>query len=128
MNPSSPHPSLHAFDGAPPGREDTRARALAALGDDAQLFEMLMPHFCEAAPTQADSLVLEAQRQDAAQIRHWAHTLKGTLLTIGAAESAALAAGIEAAARQGELEGVIGLTDRLARETALLVQHLRDGD
>lgn len=117
--------SVQPFDGAPPTRDHTRAQARSTLGDDNSLFEMLMPHFCEAATTQAASVIAAAQAQDAEQLRHWAHTLKGTLLTIGAAPSAALAARIELDARNAQLQGTTELATRLATEVAHLVAQLR---
>jgi HPt (histidine-containing phosphotransfer) domain-containing protein len=125
MTPTPSAFSLKAFEGSPPSKEAVRARALAALGDDSQLFDMLMPHFCQACPDQANALVQAARGENAEKIRHCAHTLKGSLLTVGASDSAALAARIEAAARQGELTEAAGWAKRLASETALLVEHLR---
>lgn len=124
MTPTPSAASLQAFEGSPPSKEDTRGRALAALGEDTQLFEMLMPHFCQACPEQLSALLQAVHRQDAEQLRHCAHTLKGSLLTVGASASAALAARIEAAARQGELQETAAWAERLAGETALLVAHL----
>jgi HPt (histidine-containing phosphotransfer) domain-containing protein len=120
-----PVSSLQPFDGTPPARDDTRARALSALGDDAQLFEMLMPHFCAACPDQAEALLQAARAQDASQLRHWAHTLKGTLLTVGASATAALAARIELEAREGSVADAIARCDRLLAESRLLVDQLR---
>ena len=62
---------------------------------------------------------------DAPQVRHWAHTLKGTLLTVGAAPSSALAARIELAAREGRTDGALEQATRLAAEVAILVEYLR---
>jgi HPt (histidine-containing phosphotransfer) domain-containing protein len=58
-------------------------------------------------------------------VRHWAHTLKGTLLTVGATTSSALAARIELAAREGRTEGAVEQATRLAAEVAVLVEYLR---
>lgn len=118
-------PSLAPFDGNPPARDDVRAAALSTLGDDESLLEMLMPHFCEASVTQAEAVIAAAQAADAPQVRHWAHTLKGTLLTVGAASSSALAARIELAAREGRTEGALEQATRLAAEVAILVEYLR---
>lgn len=118
-------PLLEPFDASPPSREHVRAAALATLGDDESLLEMLMPHFCEASVSQAQSVIASAQAADAPQVRHWAHTLKGTLLTVGATTSSALAARIELAAREGRTEGAVEQATRLAAEVAVLVEYLR---
>jgi len=117
--------SLEPFDGRPPARDDVRAAALSTLGDDESLLEMLMPHFCEASVNQAQSVIAAARAADAPQIRHWAHTLKGTLLTVGATSSSSLAARIELAAREGRTEGALEQATRLAAEVAILVEYLR---
>jgi HPt (histidine-containing phosphotransfer) domain-containing protein len=113
------------FDGNPPSKEEVRTAALATLGDDESLLEMLMPHFCEAAASQAEQVIEAAKAADAPQLRHWAHTLKGTLLTVGAGPSSSLAARIELAAREGRTEGATELATRLAAEVAVLADFLR---
>lgn len=118
-------PSLEPFDGKPPDQKTVRAAALTTLGDDESLLEMLMPHFCEAAISQANSVITAAQAADAPQVRHWAHTLKGTLLTVGATPSSGLAARIELAAREGRTDGALEQATRLAAEVAILVEYLR---
>ncbi|MFZ9406452.1 MAG: Hpt domain-containing protein [Burkholderiaceae bacterium] len=113
------------FDGKPPSRGEVRAAALATLGDDESLLEMLMPHFCEASASQAAQVIDAAKAGDPPQLRHWAHTLKGTLLTVGANTSSALAARIELAAREGRTDGAVEMATRLAAEVAILADYLR---
>ena len=125
MTHAMPEFSAAPFDGNPPSREEVRAAALTTLGDDESLLEMLMPHFCEAAASQARQVITAAEAADAPQLRHWAHTLKGTLLTVGASTSSTLAARIELAGREGRTEGTASMANRLAAEVALLADYLR---
>jgi HPt (histidine-containing phosphotransfer) domain-containing protein len=57
-------------------------------------------------------------------VQHWAHTLKGSLLTVGASATAAHAETVELAARTRQLEGLEARTRRLAAEAAIIVAHL----
>lgn len=112
------------FDGKPPTPSESRAAALEALSGDEGMLEILAPHFGGSASSQAQSVKTALQQGDAAQVRHWSHTLKGTLLTVGAKSSSALAAKIERAAREGQLDGLGDSVDRLIAETDVLITHL----
>lgn len=112
------------FDGNPPTPAESRAAALEALSGDEGMLEILAPHFGGSAASQAQSVKSALLQGDSAQVRHWSHTLKGTLLTVGAKSSSALAARIERAAREGQLDGLGELVDRLIAETDVLISHL----
>ena len=72
------------FDGRPPEPNRTRADAMARFEGDKVFYERIVPLFCAAATEQACSLVEAAAAGDRDRIQHWAHTLKGSLLTVGA--------------------------------------------
>jgi HPt (histidine-containing phosphotransfer) domain-containing protein len=112
------------FDGRPPEPFRTRADAMARFEGDTTFYERIVPLFCSAATEQACALVAASAAGDREQIQHWAHTLKGSLLTVGAIASADLAERIERAGREGRPEGLPALVRRLVAETAIVVAHL----
>ncbi len=112
------------FDGQVPTPDQSRSNAIEAMGGDASLLAAIAPHFGDAASAQVSSLREALAKQDAAQVRHWSHTVKGTLLTVGANRSAAIAARIEKTARDGEVAGLQPWVERLAAETEVVIGHL----
>lgn len=112
------------FDGQTPTATQTRSNAIEAMGGDESLLAAIAPHFGGAASAQIALLREALAKQDAAQVRHWSHTLKGTLLTVGANSSSAIAAQIEKTARGGEVDGLQPWVERLAAETEVLITHL----
>jgi len=112
------------FDGHPPQAEDTLALAMARFDGDIDFFARIIPLFRQAAVDQASALAEAADRHDAAQIRHWAHTLKGSLLTVGATLTAARAAALEAAARDGRTEGLVDAVRQVVAETLIIARQL----
>lgn len=112
------------FDGDPPDAADTRARALARLDGDEDFYARLAPLFRQSALEQARALEVAASCGDAAQLRHWAHTLKGSLDAVGASASAARAQRIEGLAREAGLEGIGPLVAQLVAETAVIADQL----
>ncbi|HYF59479.1 MAG TPA: Hpt domain-containing protein [Burkholderiaceae bacterium] len=122
--PDPSDPAAAPFDGAPPGREALRAAALACLDGDRELLRSVLGLFGPAAAGQADALARALADADAGRVAHCAHVLRGTLLSVGAAGSARLAAAIEDAARGGRLDGLDATARRLAAETAILVERL----
>lgn len=112
------------FDGLTPTPTQTRSNAIEAMGGDESLLAAIAPHFGGAASAQLASLREALAKQDASQVRHWSHTLKGTLLTVGANRSSAIAAQIEKTARAGEVDGLQPWVERLATETEVLIGHL----
>ena len=112
------------FDGQVPTPDQSRSNAIEAMGGDESLLAAIAPHFGGAASAQMTSLREALAREDAAQVRHWSHTLKGTLLTVGANRSSAVAARIEKTAREGEVAGLHPWVERLAAETEVVIGHL----
>ena len=116
------------FEGRPPEPARTRADAMARFEGDSIFYERIVPLFCAAATEQACALVEASTAGDRDQIQHWAHTLKGSLLTVGANASADLAERIERAGRERRLEGLPALVRCLVAETAIIVAHLSATD
>lgn len=116
------------FDGHPPHAEDTRALAMARFDGDTDFFARIIPLFRQAAVDQAGSLADAAERRDAALIQHWAHTLKGSLLTVGANATAARAEALETAARNGRTEGLRDAVRQVVAETLIIARQLEVPD
>ncbi|RPH44034.1 MAG: Hpt domain-containing protein [Burkholderiales bacterium] len=116
------------FDGRPPAPAQTRADAMARFEGDEVFYERIVPLFCSAATEQACALVEATSAGDRDAIQHWAHTLKGSLLTVGATRSAELAEDVERAGRECRLEGLPARVRRLVAENAIIVAHLSATD
>jgi HPt (histidine-containing phosphotransfer) domain-containing protein len=116
--------ALEPFDGHPPTAARTRADAMARFENDEAFYDRIVPLFRQAASDQAEALLEAAARGDAQALQHWAHTLKGSLLTVGASATAERAEEIERAARERRLDGLSARVERLAAEAAIVVAHL----
>lgn len=116
--------SIIPFEGKPPTPAQTRAAALARFEGMTAFFPRIAPLFRQVAIDQASALTEAAEGRDSAKIAHWAHTLKGSLLTVGANDSAALAARIEAQAQTARAQDLLGLSRRLAAEVAIIAANL----
>jgi HPt (histidine-containing phosphotransfer) domain-containing protein len=68
------------------------------LGDDKEAASAVLRAFVRNAPGQLARLHDAVEKNDAAQVRFLAHTLKGSLLWIGAADAAAAASTLEQSA------------------------------
>lgn len=129
---SRPSASAHApspvsplpFDGHPPSPGRSRADAIERFEGDPVFFERIVPLFRQATLDQSAALEAALARGDLDQVRHWAHTLKGSLLTVGADPSAEQAARIELAVREGRAHELPGLVGRLMAEVAVIVANL----
>ena len=116
--------SSQAFDGCAPSPEEPKARARAIIGDDQSLLAMLAPVFAQSSVSQLQKLAQALSQNDAAQVRHWAHSLKGSLASIGAAGPSARAGAIETRAKIHDLTGLGTQIDLLAAEVALVAANL----
>lgn len=116
--------SAQAFDGRPPSPEESKTRARAIIGDDPSLLAMLAPVFAQSSVTQLQKLSDAVTQSDAAQVRHWAHSLKGSLASIGAAGPSARASAIEARAKIHDLTGLGAQIELLAAEVAVVAANL----
>ena len=116
--------SAQAFDGHPPSPEESKIRARAIIGDDPTLLAMLAPVFAQSSVTQLQKLSDSLAQGDTAQVRHWAHSLKGSLASIGAAGPSARASTIEARAKIHDLAGLDTQTALLAAEVTVVAANL----
>jgi HPt (histidine-containing phosphotransfer) domain-containing protein len=125
--PAAPRPeptSLPLFDGTPPTPDESRANALACFESDTSLFDRIAPLFRRAALEQAQSLHEALAAGDPTRVRHWAHTLKGSLLTVGARMTARHASEIERIAREAGLDGLEPAVMQVIGETRVIADHL----
>jgi HPt (histidine-containing phosphotransfer) domain-containing protein len=116
--------SAQAFDGCSPSPEESKALARAIIGDDDSLLAMLAPVFAQSSVMQLQKLAEALAQNDAAQVRHWAHSLKGSLASIGAAGPSARASAIEDRARTHEFAGLGVQIDLLAAEVSVIAANL----
>jgi len=112
------------FDGTPPNAGTTRARALARLGDDGSFLARLGPVYRRSVDEQGAALLSATRGGDADAVRHWAHTLKGSLMTVGAVASAERAGRIERAARAGRLAGIAAQAACVVDEARTIAEQL----
>jgi HPt (histidine-containing phosphotransfer) domain-containing protein len=112
------------FDGQPPTAAQTLASATARFDDDLGFLERIVPLFRQAAIEQARSLGAALDAQDPRQVQHWAHTLKGSLLTVGASATAARAQAVERAAGEGRVEDLEPAVRQVIAETVVIVAQL----
>jgi CheY-like chemotaxis protein len=80
--------------------------------------------FLADAPALFTSLRSSLERQDTEELRRAAHTLKSNGSTLGAAAFAELCRTVEQHARDGRLDGVSQLVDRIEQEYATLQEAL----
>jgi HPt (histidine-containing phosphotransfer) domain-containing protein len=80
--------------------------------------------FAQSSVSQLQKLAQALSQNDAAQVRHWAHSLKGSLASIGAAGPSARAGAIETRAKIHDLTGLGTQIDLLAAEVALVAANL----
>jgi HPt (histidine-containing phosphotransfer) domain-containing protein len=121
---SSPAGAPVPFDGHPPHPDDTRALAMARFDGDVDFYARIIPLFRQAAVDQASSLADAIDRHDAEQVQHWAHTLKGSLLTVGANATAARAETLESAAREGRTQDLRDAVRQVVAETLIIARQL----
>lgn len=112
------------FDGAPPSAEATRDRALARFENDGAFLARIAPLYRRAVDEQGAALLAATDSGDAKAVRHWAHTLKGSLMTVGAAGPVERAERIERAARDGRLEGLAAQAACVVAEARTIAVHL----
>ena len=80
--------------------------------------------FLADAPALITSLRSSLERQDTDELRRAAHTLKSNGLTLGAAAFAELCRTVEQHAKDGRLDGVSQLVDRIEQEYRTLQEAL----
>jgi PAS domain S-box-containing protein len=97
------------------------AQALAGTGGDAELLQELVRLFLAECPGWLAQIRDAIARQDPAQLRRAAHTLKGTLCTLGARPASAVAQRLELMGRTAELGG----SEKTLAELEAVLDQLR---
>ncbi|HVW01131.1 MAG TPA: response regulator, partial [Planctomycetaceae bacterium] len=103
---------------------DWKAALQSVQGDEALLWDVL-DAFLEEGPQLVAAIDAAMARSDASELRRAAHTLKGSLRTIGAAPLSEQAAKIEAEAKAGKIGDRQAFQSLLAPAVANLVDALR---
>ena len=99
--------------------------ALAAIaGDDANLQIEMVKRFLAASDEDATSLIHAIDSQELQAAVQAAHRIKGASATVGALALAEVSERIEAAARDGDWERVVGEREAFHRELARLSAYL----
>jgi HPt (histidine-containing phosphotransfer) domain-containing protein len=80
------------------------------IGDD---LKAILDSFAEITPTVIEQLEHAISQQDAAEIRHHAHTLKGSAANVGAIALPELCYEMENKGRSGEIDGADELFTRI---------------
>ena len=104
--------------GSGEGEMSLEAAALQSLRDlgGAEFIAEVVDVFLADAPALITSLRSSLERQDTEELRRTAHTLKSNGLTLGASAFAAFCRTIEQDAKDGRLDGVPQLIDRIEQE------------
>ena len=92
------------------------AGAMARLGDDEELFCMLLETYLDEAPKDLERLVTSLDEDVAADAQRHAHSIKGVAASVGGSSLQALAGQMEAWARDGTLQPVRAALDQLRHE------------
>jgi signal transduction histidine kinase/CheY-like chemotaxis protein/HPt (histidine-containing phosphotransfer) domain-containing protein len=87
-----------------PAGGGARASALRALGGDEAMLEEILPRLVEEGARLLPRLARAIAEREAHAVVEAAHALTGMLATVGAEAGSALAARIEASAREGDLD------------------------
>ncbi len=109
---------------------DTRVFEQLALDTSEEIVPMMLAAFCKETRSRIDILrqIGEHEPTDFKQLQHEAHTLKSSAATFGATDLNQVAAAVELACRNGELENARGMLGALidSGERALLAieEHL----
>jgi PAS domain S-box-containing protein len=119
-------PLAERDDGSPASEIRLEAAALQNLRDlgGAEFLAEVVDAFLADAPALLTSLRNSLEQQDTRELRRAAHTLKSNGSTLGAAAFAELCGTVEHRARDGRLDGVLQLVDRIEREYVTLTEAL----
>ncbi len=111
-------PRRHRDGGSSESEMSLEAAALQSLRDlgGAEFIAEVVDVFLADAPALITGLRSSLEREDTEELRRTAHTLKSNGLTLGASAFAALCRTIEQDAKDGRLDGVPQLIDRIEQE------------
>jgi|JI10StandDraft_1071094.scaffolds.fasta_scaffold150472_2 HPt (histidine-containing phosphotransfer) domain-containing protein len=105
-----------------PNIDELRSR----LGGNREAADSLLDMFAKTAPAQVEALRVAVAAADAKQAKYVAHSLKGSLLWIGANAAAEAARTVEAAFAEGGAGAPAEAVDHLATEVGLVVQAINE--
>jgi two-component system, sensor histidine kinase and response regulator len=100
------------------------AELLARVEDDSSLLEELIELYRESSPRLLSELEAGVERGDASSVQHAAHTLKGALQNLSAANGAQAALQLETLGRSGNLDSAEQSLSELKRELDRLQAEL----
>ena len=98
--------------------------ALAYVGGDRELLDELLGIFAQDAPVQLDKIRAAIAAAVPAEVMREAHTLKGPLKVLGAANAAQLALDLEMLGRAGRVDGAREMGAALEREVERILQSV----
>jgi HPt (histidine-containing phosphotransfer) domain-containing protein len=113
-------------DANPVATKWTPERMLARLDGDRELAVELAGIFVEECPRMLQRLREAVGAGSADEVRRAAHALKGSVSNFIDVGPTATAFELETMARDGQLDGVEAVLDRLDREIAALMESLRE--
>ncbi len=91
-----------------------REKAMVAVDGDTNLLRELLAMFRNEYPALLEKINQAVSAEDSAELRLHAHTLKGTLATLGAGDASMFALALETMARAQELAGTRQMYQRLS--------------
>lgn len=97
---------------------------LENVGDDVAFAAQMVRTFLECEPAMSETFHRAVASGKAQEIERAAHSLKGSLGTLGASRAAGVAAGIELAAESGAVAEAVRAADAMDGELAAVVQAL----
>ena len=92
---------------------DAVDRLLRVVANDRDVLRLLIDSFLEDAPGLLEALQRAARDQDVEGLRRAAHTLKSNSADFGATELADLCKQLEDRAKEGDLDEMDGLTEKI---------------
>jgi PAS domain S-box-containing protein len=118
-----------AASAAADGPQDHTSRinwsaALETVMGDRDLLKSVIDAVRVECPAMLEQLEQAVAQGDSAVVRRAAHTIKGSLRTFEATRAAGLAADIETAGRNADLESISGVVPELKLELAAVLQEL----
>ena len=106
----------------------SRMRALRSAGGDAELLRELMETFCREEPKLLEAIRRAVDSQDARKLHVAAHTLKGSLATLGALAAREAAERLESLGAAGDVQSAREVLASLEDEMERLLPCLMDPD
>ena len=113
-------------DADPVAAKWTPERMLARLDGDRELAVQLAGIFVDECPRMQQRLREAVSAGSADEVRRAAHALKGSVSNFIDGGPTATAFALETMARDGQLDGVEAVLDRLDREIVALMESLRE--